>query len=88
MKENVQLKDLNVSCNSLKEVDLKDLCTFVRENYELIHLDLSHCEIQPEKLEKIVKKVKKSKTLMCIHLCGNPGILKPEFTSYVLDQLP
>ena len=45
LKENYILKDLNLSCNPLEKIDFTNLCIFVRENYELLHLDLSHCEI-------------------------------------------
>jgi hypothetical protein len=47
---------------------------FVRNNQELMHLDLSHTEMQESMLKPLIQAVSESNTLMAVHLCGNPGI--------------
>jgi hypothetical protein len=53
---------------------LNDLVQFITKNPELIHLDLSNTELTESMLIYLVDAIAESKSLMAVHLDGNPGL--------------
>ena len=50
----------------------------IKHSAKIIHLDLSHMGITFEMMLKIVASIRKSKTLLSIHLSGNIQEIKQE----------
>ena len=47
---------------------------FIWINRKLIHVDLSYTNLSEAVVYKLIPGIRKSKTLMSIHVSGNPGI--------------
>jgi len=63
-----------LTISSLKEEIMNNLYTFIIRNKQLIHLDLSYSRITNMNLmfyQGIIAAMKKSKSLLCVHLTGN-----------------
>lgn len=90
LAENTRISHLNLSWNSLldqrkpedeelamhedAEQGLQDLLTFIRNNGELVHLDLSNTDLQEAMLRPLIETISESSSLLGVHLCGNPGV--------------
>jgi hypothetical protein len=55
-------------------VAVEGICQFIINNPKLVHLDLSYTEMQPSMMRMVIEAVSQSKSIMAVHLCGNPGI--------------
>mmetsp|Transcript_33923 Transcript_33923/g.52238 ORF Transcript_33923/g.52238 Transcript_33923/m.52238 type:complete len:176 (+) Transcript_33923:195-722(+) len=58
------------------------ICSFLRRNINLIHLDLSNTGLSEKQLWYFGRALRRTKSLRAIHLNGNPGI-----TSRLLEYL-
>lgn len=56
------------------KVVVKNLCSFIKYNPKLIHLNLSNCGLGEASLIKLSKAIRDSLGLKSIHLSGNPGV--------------
>ena len=52
----------------------KLLTKFIKENKQLIYLDISECGLGEPFLMRVVQAVGVSQTLLSFHLGGNPGV--------------
>ncbi len=75
----LQLTHLNLSWNSLfdpkqgkDQLGIKALCQLVKQNV-LLHLDLSHTELQDDMMLELIYAMKESESLQAVHLDGNPA---------------
>lgn len=89
LRSNLHLKSLNLAFNPVKEDDdVKDLGNFVRQNFNLQHLDLSGVLRTETQVQKIVKKAKKAQSLVSLHLNHTPCIQRNEnLLDYIVKKL-
>lgn len=58
-----------------KQLEVSDaLFRIIRYNKRLVHLDLTCTNISEAMFMQIIPGVKKTRSLMSIHLSGNPGV--------------
>lgn len=50
-----------------------NLCTFIKHNPKLLHLDLSHMGLPTAMLKELGPALRKAKSLVSLHISGNPG---------------
>jgi len=50
------------------------LCEFIKHNPKLLHLDLSYTGLTKLMLIEFGPALRKSKSMITLHLTGNPGI--------------
>jgi Ran GTPase-activating protein (RanGAP) involved in mRNA processing and transport len=69
------LQEINISTIPIEGPAWLQMITLIRDhiiiNNSLIHLDMSWCNIDPDELEILVEGIKKSKSLLSVHLSGN-----------------
>lgn len=53
---------------------LQNILIFVKNNKSLMHLDLSHTEMQDTMIRPLIETIAQSESLMSVHLDGNPGL--------------
>ena len=51
-----------------------NLCRFIKHNQKLLHFDLCHTGLNKKILLDFGNALRKAKSLLCLHLSGNPGI--------------
>jgi hypothetical protein len=69
--------------NSLSLVEM--IQAHIIQNTSLIHLNMSCCNLDKEKLTVIVEGIKRSKSLLSVHLSGN--LIKSDQKHYLLESL-
>jgi len=83
------LSYLNLSFNSFVGKHCADivgsLCSFIRRNKKLMHLDISYCGLKNDNILEISKAVRKSRSLLAIHLSGN--LISDEVKKKIRDHL-
>lgn len=52
----------------------EEICSFIKHSQNLIHLNLTDCNLTHPVIIQILLKVNKSVSLQAIHLSNNPGI--------------
>ena len=50
---------------------VKNITTFMKRNKNLMHMDLSNCNITEHMLWGIAQSLTRCKSLVCVHLSGN-----------------
>ena len=55
---------------------VENLCQFIKKNTVLLHLDLSNMGIHSEMIKEFGPALRKSKSILSLHLSGNPGVTK------------
>ena len=55
---------------------MENLCMFIKKNSNLLHLDLSHMSIHTEMIKEIGPAMTRAKSMIALHLSGNPGVTK------------
>ena len=50
------------------------LCHFIKYNQNLYHLNLSNTQLDADMLRKVTDSMDKARSLVSLHLSGNPGI--------------
>ena len=76
IRDNKKLKSLNISYNRIfhddtQEEQLSNLIHFIKRNKNLIHIDLTQCELKEEVVLEIGSCLRKAASLKAIHLCDN-----------------
>jgi len=51
-----------------------NLCKFIKYNFKLYHLDLSHTGLTTLMLREFGSSLRRAKSLLSLHLNGNPGL--------------
>ena len=89
LENNNRLQYLNLSWNEINEsVDLKPLANFIRNNYNLLHLDLSNAFSNVKQIQCVIKAVKHSNSLQSLHFNSAPLIWKSQpLLSYIQRKL-
>jgi Ran GTPase-activating protein (RanGAP) involved in mRNA processing and transport len=88
-----KLEYLNLAfCNILDEQStsvenetflLALLGKMIKHNQHLLHLDLSSIGLGARMIEGIGEALRKAKSLLCIHLSGNPGLTEPVMNALI-----
>ena len=52
---------------------VSDLCRFMKQNKKLLHVDLSYMAMDAEALAMFGRTLRRSRSLVGLHLTGNPG---------------
>ena len=69
LRSNYQVKSLSIAFNAFdKEDPLLEFGNFIRQNPNLQHLDVSGALQTAEQVRRVVKKVKKSLSILSVHL--------------------
>eukprot|EP00347_Sterkiella_histriomuscorum_P008584 403344534 len=86
---NDRLQVLNLSWNEIREdVDIKPLGQFIRNNPNLIHLDLSKMFSSQQHIKYLIKSIRKAHSLQSVHLSNTPLIRKSKkLYNYILRKL-
>lgn len=86
---NHYIQTLNLAHNPVSaKHDLESLCAFIKNNPQLQHLDLSGVLQTPEQVRRVVKKAKKSVSLLVLHLSSTPCIQFDEgLKKYIMRKL-
>eukprot|EP00347_Sterkiella_histriomuscorum_P002614 403367462 len=95
--KNRTLEYLNLSWNNLlsssstqnlEYVDLfkSNMTRFIKYNQNLLHLDLSFTRLDSQTIQEIGTSLRKAKSLLVLHLSGNPGITQ-ELQTYLFDRI-
>ena len=89
LKENRKLRDLNLSMMPLsKEADVKPLAIFIRQNTNLLHINLSGLFQSAKQVCRIIKAVKKQRSILAMHLSDtNPIIIDYRLQAYIRAKL-
>ena len=75
LKGNFHIISLNIAFNPVSKTDnIKPLEWFIRQNYSLQYLDLSGVLQTPLQVQRVVKKFKKSQSIISVHLSHTPVI--------------
>ena len=75
LRNNHHIQSLNIAFNPVSAKDkLKELGSFIRQNASLQHLDLSGVLQTSVQVRRVVKKLKKSRALIAVHLSHTPCI--------------
>ena len=79
MKEKDQDKELSkmTTDGEMDELDdqlITNLAKFVKYNFKLLHCDLSHTGLSKQMMKELGPALRRSKSLLCLHLSGNPGV--------------
>lgn len=79
IKDNKRLKSVNISYNRIfhpdtQEESLGNLIHFIKRNKNLIHVDMTQCELDEDVVLKIGASLRKAAAIRAIHLCDNPGV--------------
>lgn len=53
---------------------MDNLCKFIKHDFKLLHLDLSHTGLSKMMLLEFGSALRRSKSMLSLHLNGNPGI--------------
>lgn len=46
----------------------------IKKNRNLQHLNMAECGLEEQNLRALIPAIAKSKSLLAVHLCGNPGL--------------
>lgn len=86
---NNYLQDLNIAYNPVSvSATLDSLCTFIRTNSQLQHLNLSGVLQTTQQVKRIVKRAKKSLSLLSLHLSSTPCLLySSQLQTYIIKKL-
>ena len=85
VSKNRKLRDVNLSWNNIsdsfaKQEDMirvsKQLAKLIKHSKAIQHLDLSGTGLGTYIIKEIGKFMRKARSLMCIHLSGNPGLTR------------
>lgn len=57
--------------NEVLEKHFAKFCSFLKESMKLIHLNLTSINIPEKFLLELISYIKRSRSLHCVHLCGN-----------------
>ena len=70
---NRKLQYVNLSWNKLEmdEEQIQNLCSFIKYNPSLIHMDLSNTGLKEDGLQLFAPALHRSRSLRAIHFCGN-----------------
>jgi len=75
------------SSNSAKDLLIANLCSFIKYNPSLIHLDLSNTGLDFEILHHLADNALiKTRSMTCLHLSGNPGV-NQELIEFIRERL-
>jgi hypothetical protein len=55
----------------------------IKFNKKFLHLDLTGCGLTDFMIKKLGKQLKRSRSLVALHLSSNPGIAKEENREYL-----
>lgn len=55
---------------------IQNLCTFIKHNPKLLHLDLSHMGLSHLMLRELGPALRRAKAIISLHISGNPGVDK------------
>lgn len=62
--------------NDIYEMEVaQNLCKFIKYNQNLLHVDLSNTGLTKRMLIEFGGALRKARSLICLHLSGNPGLL-------------
>jgi hypothetical protein len=53
---------------------MQNVTNFIKYNFKLLHFDLSNTGLSKAMLEQFGPALRKSRSLLSLHLSGNPGI--------------
>ena len=75
LRGNSHLTDLSLAFNPVDRNDeLRELGSFLRNNESLKHVDLSGMLQTAKQVRRVVKKAKKARALLALHLSHTPCI--------------
>ena len=63
------------------------VCSIVRENRQLQHLDLQNTNLPGWAIKSLAGRLRKSRSLLSLHLSDNPGIRSATLRDYIFDVL-
>ena len=76
LRGNGHIRSLNIAYNPVSKTDdVKELGLFLRQDTSLQHLDLSGVLQTSFQVRRIIKKAKKTRSLLALHLSHTPCIL-------------
>lgn len=75
LRYNYYVENLNLAFNPFPAEDkLKDFGSWLRKNETLQHLDISGCLQTAAQVRRVVKKIKKSPSILAVHMLNTPCI--------------
>lgn len=57
--------------NEVLEKNFGKFCSFLKESMKLVHLNLTSVNLPEKFFVELICNIKRSRSLHCVHLCGN-----------------
>jgi Ran GTPase-activating protein (RanGAP) involved in mRNA processing and transport len=89
LEQNETLQYLNLAMTPIPEsADIRPLTKHIKHNMSLLHLNLSGMFTNPDHIQKIMIKIKLSRTLLSLHLSHTPALHNnPRLHAYIRKKL-
>ena len=94
VKSNRQLRELALVGNLLLEQNeeastqtLAHIVHFIKKNHRVQHINFTSCGLHSLALKEIGASLRRTGSLLAIHLCSNPGVEEPGLIDWIRERV-
>ena len=93
LKSNRQLREIVLVGNFILEKSegpckqtIANICQFIKKNHRIQHINFTSCGLHSQALREIGASLRRTGSLLAIHLCSNPGVEEPGLIDFIRER--